>query len=59
MTRVALVTCLSLFALAAPVARAQAPVDSALAAYIACIKAIDIHAHPMRPIPKSAPPDSE
>lgn len=59
MTRVALVTCLSLFALAAPVARAQAPVDSALAAYIAGIKAIDSHAHPMRPIPKGAPPDTE
>ena len=43
----------------APVARSQAPVDSALAAYIASIKAIDSHAHPMRPIPKGAPPDTE
>ncbi|MEO6865429.1 MAG: amidohydrolase [Gemmatimonadaceae bacterium] len=38
---------------------AQAPVDSALAAYIATIRAIDTHAHPMRPIPAGAPPDSE
>ena len=33
---------------------AQAPVDSALAAYIATIRAIDAHAHPMRPVPPVA-----
>lgn len=37
----------------------QAPVDSALAAYIATIRAIDTHAHPMRPVPAGAPVDSE
>jgi hypothetical protein len=39
--------------------RAQAPVDSALAAYIAGIRAIDTHAHPMRPVPAGAPADTE
>jgi len=40
-------------------ATAQAPVDSALAAYIAGIRAIDTHAHPMRPLSAGAPPDTE
>jgi len=40
-------------------ARAQAPVDSALARYIAGIPAIDNHAHPMRPVRPGAPPDTE
>jgi uncharacterized protein len=40
-------------------ARAQTPVDSALAAYIATIRAIDNHAHPMRPVAPGAPADSE
>ncbi len=40
-------------------ARAQAPVDSGLARYIAGIRAIDNHAHPMRPVPDGAPPDTE
>jgi len=40
-------------------APAQAPVDSALARYIATIPAIDNHAHPMRPVPHGAPADSE
>ena len=37
----------------------QAPVDSALVAYIATIRAIDTHAHPMRPVSAGAPADSE
>lgn len=39
--------------------RAQAPVDAELARYIANIRAIDSHAHPMRPVPAGAPADSE
>ncbi len=38
---------------------AQAPVDSALAAYIATIRAIDTHAHPMRPVLAGAPADTD
>ena len=38
---------------------AQAPVDSALAAYIAGVRAIDAHAHPMRLVAAGAPADSE
>ena len=41
------------------VAPAQTPVDSALAAYIDGIKAIDSHAHPMLPVAPGAPPDTE
>jgi predicted TIM-barrel fold metal-dependent hydrolase len=37
----------------------QAPVDSALAAYIATVRIIDTHAHPMRPVVPGAPADSE
>jgi hypothetical protein len=40
-------------------APAQAPVDSALAHYIAAIPAIDNHAHPMRAVPPGAPADTE
>ena len=40
-------------------AQAQTPVDSALAAYIATIRAIDDHAHPMRPVAPGAPADTE
>ena len=40
-------------------AAAQAPIDQALASYIASIRAIDNHAHPMRPIQGGAPADSE
>lgn len=43
----------------AAVANAQAPVDSTLDAYIANIRAIDSHAHPMRPVAAGAPADSE
>jgi len=38
---------------------AQAPVDSALLRYINAIRAIDDHAHPMRPVAPGAPADSE
>lgn len=38
---------------------AQSPVDSGLATYIAAIRAIDGHAHPMRPVAPGAPADSE
>ena len=41
------------------IASAQAPVDSALVTYIASIRAIDNHAHPMRPVPQGEPADSE
>lgn len=45
---------------AAPMlAAAQAPADSALAAYIAGIRAIDAHAHPLRPVSPGALPDTE
>jgi uncharacterized protein len=44
-----LVCCLALLATAAGVACAQLPIDSQLAAEIAKIKAIDNHAHPVRP----------
>ena len=47
------------FGIAAPAARAQAPVDSALLRVINSIRAIDVHAHPMRPVPAGAPADSE
>jgi uncharacterized protein len=45
--------------LVTPGASAQAPVDSALARYINGIRAIDNHAHPMRPIPAGVAADSE
>jgi hypothetical protein len=35
------------------------PVDPALAAYIAGIKAVDNHAHPMLPLPANVPPDTD
>lgn len=44
---------------AAPRASAQLPVDSALSTYIASIRAIDSHAHPMRPVAPGAPADTE
>lgn len=63
MTRTALGTWagtwVSLFIVLVPGAGAQAPVDSVLGAYIAGIRAVDSHAHPMRPIPPGAPPDTE
>jgi len=45
--------------LGASVATAQSAADPALARYIAGIRAIDNHAHPMRPISAGAPADSE
>jgi predicted TIM-barrel fold metal-dependent hydrolase len=45
--------------LAGGAAQAQTPVDSSLVAYIATIRAIDNHAHPMRPVAPGAPADSE
>ena len=51
----------ALLALAPPTppAAAQTPVDSALLAYVNGIRAIDVHAHPMRPVAPGAPADSE
>ena len=40
-------------------ANAQAPVDGPLLDYINGIRAIDVHAHPMRPVPRGAAADSE
>jgi len=45
--------------IAALTAQAQAPIDSALMRYIAGIRAIDNHAHPMRPVAPGAPADTE
>jgi predicted TIM-barrel fold metal-dependent hydrolase len=45
--------------LAGHLAAAQAPIDSALARYINAIRAIDDHAHPMRPVPAGAPADTD
>ncbi len=50
--------CLSLIALA-PTLGAQPPVDSALATYIAGIKAIDNHAHPLLPAQPGVPADTD
>src|SRR5512144_2025029 len=44
---------------AGPLAHAQEPVDSSLLAYITTIRAIDVHAHPMRPVPPGAAADTE
>jgi hypothetical protein len=55
-------TAASLLVWAGVCASAQAPppsLDSALAAYIARIRAVDNHAHPMRPIPPGASADTE
>jgi predicted TIM-barrel fold metal-dependent hydrolase len=38
---------------------AQAPIDSSLARYITSIRAIDSHAHPMRPVTAGAPADTD
>src|SRR4051812_45202710 len=43
----------------AQLAAAQTPVDSVLLSYINSIRAIDSHAHPMRPVSIGAPADSE
>ncbi len=46
-------------AFAAGPLRAQAAADPALARYVNAIRAIDAHAHPMRPVAEGAPADSE
>ncbi|AHG91613.1 amidohydrolase [Gemmatirosa kalamazoonensis] len=38
---------------------AQTPVDTALLRYVDSVRAIDVHAHPMRVVARGAPPDSE
>jgi uncharacterized protein len=48
-----------LLLIVANVVSAQTPVDSALLAYINGIRAIDSHAHPMRPVAAGAPADTE
>src|SRR5689334_12708596 len=45
--------------LLAHVAAAQTPADSALLRYVNSIRAIDSHAHPMRPVAQGAPADTE
>jgi uncharacterized protein len=55
---IALAACLVFVACKGGTDAGQA-VDPGLAAYIAGIKAVDNHAHPMRPIPPGAPPDTE
>ncbi|HVX38589.1 MAG TPA: hypothetical protein VHB25_03365 [Gemmatimonadaceae bacterium] len=52
-------TALAMALLVAGTARAQAPIDSSLARYIASIRAIDSHAHPMRPVPFGGVADTE
>src|SRR5690242_3354934 len=56
MKRFALAT---LACLTATALHAQAQLDSSLVAYIAAVRAIDNHAHPMRPLPPGAAPDTE
>src|SRR5205823_3376915 len=59
MTRSGIRIAATILTLGASTAGAQNPVDSALVAYIASIRAIDNHAHPMRPVQAGAPADSE
>ena len=49
----------ALLALVTRATNGQAPVDSALAQYINAIRAIDDHAHPMRPVAPGAPADTD
>ena len=49
----------ALLSLSAARVIAQAPIDSALARYINSIRAIDAHAHPMRPVAPGAPADTD
>ncbi len=58
MRNLALATCVLLAACGSASSGTQ-PVDPQLASYIAGIKAVDNHAHPMRPIPPGQPPDTE
>ena len=59
--RVGLVVALACMALAfmARAATAQAPIDSALLAYITSIRAVDAHAHPMRAVAAGGAPDTD
>ena len=50
---------LSALSIPAATTSAQAPVDPDLARYINTIRAIDNHAHPMRPVAQGAPADTE
>jgi hypothetical protein len=50
---------IALAAVAAPVLHAQSPVDSGLMSYIAAIKAIDNHAHPLLPAIPGGAPDTD
>jgi hypothetical protein len=60
MTRLPRYAAMTAVALAASTsAHAQSPVDAALVRYIAAIRAIDNHAHPMRPVQPGAPADTE
>ena len=60
MTRRAIRIAAAALAAAIPLSvQGQSPVDSALVRYIATIRAIDNHAHPMRPLRPGAPPDTE
>jgi uncharacterized protein len=55
--RFVLLSMISLVVAAA--AEGQAPADSALARYIYSVRAIDEHAHPMRPVTAGAAPDTD
>jgi uncharacterized protein len=55
----AIVAIVLLIAVPAVSAAAQSPIDPALAHYIDGIRAIDNHAHPMRPVAQGAPADTE
>jgi len=59
MSRLAIVFAACLVATTPSFSVAQAPADTALVAYIATIRAIDNHAHPMRPLPPGAAADTE
>lgn len=59
MPRVSLAVVVCSLVILPPAARAQSQPDSGLVAYIASIRAIDNHAHPMRPVQQGAPADTE
>jgi uncharacterized protein len=53
------ITALTIAAVSAPVLQAQSPADSGLMSYIAGIKAIDNHAHPLLPTVPGGAPDTD
>src|SRR5690242_1426966 len=59
MTRPATLLAAAALFIAARHGAAQAPIDSSLARYITSIRAIDSHAHPMRPVAAGAPADTD